>query len=68
MNEYSYYTGLNYKSQGRYRCSPIAHNIHTFTMLLLVDAFRTLNWVQIKRDIEFSKISDMFPVMVLQNS
>lgn len=36
--------------------------------LPLVDEFRTLNWIQIKRDIEFSKIFEMFPMMVLQNS
>jgi hypothetical protein len=36
--------------------------------LPLVDAFRTLNWVQIKRDIEFSKIYEMVPMIALQNS
>ena len=36
--------------------------------LPLVDEFRTLNWVQIKRDIEFSKIFEMLPMMALQNS
>lgn len=34
----------------------------------LVDAFRTLNWVQVKRDLEFSKIFELFPMMALQNS
>lgn len=37
-------------------------------LLRLVDEFRTLNWVQIKRDIEFSKIFEMLPMMALQNS
>lgn len=35
--------------------------------LPLVDKFRTLNWVQIKRDIEFSKIFEVFPMTTLQN-
>lgn len=36
--------------------------------LPLVDEFRTLNWTAIKRDLEFSKIFEVFPMMVLQNS
>ena len=35
--------------------------------LPLVDKFRTLNWVQIKRDIEFSRIFEPIPMMALQN-
>lgn len=37
-------------------------------MLPLVDEFRTLNWTAIKRDLEFSKIFDLFPMFVIQNS
>ena len=37
-------------------------------LLPLLDKFRTLNWTAIKRDIEFSKIFELFPVVALQNS
>jgi hypothetical protein len=37
------------------------------SLLPLVDEFRTLNWTAIKQDIEFSKIFEMFPEIVLQN-
>ena len=30
-------------------------------MLPLVDEFRTLNWIKIKSNFEFSKIFEMFP-------
>lgn len=35
--------------------------------LPLVDEFRTLNWTAIKRDLELSKIFEMFPTVALQN-
>jgi hypothetical protein len=35
--------------------------------LPLVDTFRTLNWAQIKRDLEVSKIFEVFQEMALQN-
>ncbi len=36
-------------------------------LLPLLDEFRTLNWAQIKTDIEFSRIFELFPMMTLQN-
>ena len=42
-------------------------SIEGFEGLPLLDAFRTLNGVQIKRDIEFSKIFEMFPIVELQD-
>jgi len=33
----------------------------------MVGNFRTINWVRIKRDIEFYKIFEMFPAVVPQN-
>ncbi len=40
--------------------------LHT-DWLPLVDEFRTLNWVAIKRDLEFSKIFEMFSIKEPQN-
>jgi len=37
-------------------------------LLPLVDEFRTLNWTAIKRDLEVSKIFELFPMVTLQNS
>ncbi len=37
------------------------------SLLPLVDEFRTLNWVKIKSDLEFSKIFGVLPSLVLQN-
>ncbi len=36
-------------------------------VLPLLDEFRTLNWAQIKRDIEFSKIFEMLPIKIVWN-
>jgi hypothetical protein len=37
------------------------------TLLPLVDEFRTLNWVKIKRDIEEFKFFEFFGKLELQN-
>ena len=36
-------------------------------MVPLVDEFRTLNWVKIKSDMEFYRVFEVFPSLVLQN-
>ncbi len=40
--------------------------LHT-DWLPLVDEFRTLNWFAIKRELEVSRIFEVFPKMALQN-
>jgi len=36
------------------------------TMLPLVDKFRTMDWKKIEKEIQFSKIFEMFSIVVLQ--
>lgn len=38
-----------------------------FNLLPLVDEFRTLNWLAIKRDLDFSMFSMAFAIQELQN-
>jgi hypothetical protein len=45
----------------------IVHLNRFLSMLPLLDEFRTLNWTAIKRELEVSKIFEMFPMAALQN-
>ncbi len=48
--------------------SPFSGDFQFSAILLpLVDAFRTANWRKIKSDLQFSGVSGLFPVLVLQN-